>query len=244
MIPPIIHYCWFGKSKMPQLAKECIESWKKHNPEFQIMEWNESNSPISQFPFAKQAFENQKWAFVSDVIRLWALKTYGGIYLDTDVEVLKSFQNLLENNTIAGYEKDLNLLQTAVIGASPNSEWINDCLSIYENLSFSSERDIMSQLVNNRLLSKLVQDKGIILNHKFHNSDYITIYPSDYFCPMSYNSHLIEKTKNTYCIHYYSFSWSKPQTLKGYIRCAMINLLGEKRFRLTINLIRKFLHLC
>lgn len=241
MIPTIIHYCWFGTNKKPRLANECIESWRKMNPDFTIMEWNESNSPINDYPFAKEALKEKKYAFVSDIIRLWALKTYGGIYLDTDVEIIKPLNELLHTNNITGYEKDTNMLQTAFMGAEKNDKWINDCLSLYESLHFSSNQSEMRNLVNNILLSKMLEKKGVLLNGEYFTSNYVTIYPHDYFCPMSYGTHFIEKTENTYCIHYYSFSWSKPETLKGYIRVFIINLIGEKVFRNSVNIIRKVL---
>lgn len=243
MIPKIIHYCWFGKSPLPKLAKECIKSWKKYCPDFVIKEWNETNSPIHLFPFAKQALEAKKWAFVSDVIRLYALYTEGGIYMDTDVELIGPLYPFLNHRSFTGYEKDSNILQTAIFGAEPKSQWTADWLKLYNNLSFSPERDIMATLVNNILISKYLIEKGINLDGKLFHSDYITIYPHDYFCPMSHITHFISKTHNTVCIHYYTFSWVKPQTIKGYIKIFLTKCIGEKLFREYVNKIRIFFHL-
>lgn len=243
MIPKIIHYCWFGKSPLPKLAKECIQSWKKYCPDFVIKEWNETNSPIHLFPFAEQALKDKKWAFVSDVIRLYALYTEGGIYMDTDVELMSPLYPFLNHRAFTGYEKDSNMLQTAIFGAEPQSQWIADWLKLYNNLSFSSERNIMATLVNNRLISKYLIEKGIDLDGKLFHSDYITIYPHDYFCPMSYGTHFITKTPNTICIHYYTFSWSEPETVKGYMKKVLTKYLGEKLFRKYVNKIRSILYL-
>lgn len=243
MIPKIIHYCWFGKSPLPRLAKECIKSWQKYCPDFVIKEWNETNSPIHLFPFGEQALKAKKWAFVSDVIRLYALYTEGGIYMDTDVELIAPLYPFLNHRTFTGYEKDSNLLQTAILGAEAQSQWIADWLELYKNLSFSAEKNIMDTLVNNRIISKYLKDKNINLDGKLFHSDYITIYPHDYFCPMSHNTHFISKTYNTVCIHYYTFSWVKPQTTKAYIKQFLVKCIGEKLFRKYVNNIRTLFNL-
>lgn len=238
MIPKIIHYCWFGGKHKPKLVRQCIKSWKKYNPDYILKEWNEGNSPIEKYPFAKQAFDKKKWAFVSDVIRLHALLNEGGLYLDTDVECLKSFDPLLENKLFTGYERDSNKLQTAVLGAEVNNPIVEKWLNIYLNISFSDDRKTMSLLVNNRLQTDSLLKMGIEMDGSAIETEMIKIFPSDYFCPMSYIDHSIKKTNNTFCIHYYSFSWTAPESLKGYLRNYLILILGEKVFRKTINYIR------
>ena len=106
MIPKTIHYCWFGGNPLPQLAKDCIASWKKYLPEYELVEWNESNFPFAQFPLAQEALENRKFAFVSDVCRLYAIKEFGGIYMDTDVEVLKPLDAFLHHAAFSGFENN------------------------------------------------------------------------------------------------------------------------------------------
>ena len=239
MIPKIIHYCWFGKNPLPKLAQQCLESWKKQCPDFQIKEWNETNSPIHLFPFAEEALKAKKWAFVSDVIRLYALYTEGGIYMDTDVELIRPLTPFLKLSNFTGYEKDCHILQTAIFGSEPNNPWIGDCLSRYKELTFSANRGSMSVLVNNRILSQVLKDKGVCLDGQPFSSDYVTIYPWEYFCPMSYGTHYIEKTPNTICIHYYTFSWSEPETFKGHIKKYIVRFTGEKNFRFIVNTIRK-----
>lgn len=239
MIPKIIHYCWFGGKPLPELAKQCIRSWKKYCPDFEIKEWNESNSPLHLFPFVEEAVKAKKWAFVSDVIRLYALATEGGIYMDTDVELLKPLESFCIHHAFSGYERDSNKIQTAIMGAEPNAEWVLDNLSIYKKLHFDFNTIYYQSIINNYLLSDLLASKGLILDGKYYESDYVTIYPKDYFCPMSCGSHFIEKNENTVCIHYYSFSWADVITFKQHLRKQLIALLGEKRFRTIVNSIRK-----
>ena len=104
MIPKVIHYCWFGGNPLPELAKKCIESWKKFCPDYQIIEWNESNFDLNINTYVKEAYTAEKWAFVSDVARLYALVNYGGIYMDTDVEVLKPLDDILNFKAVSGFE--------------------------------------------------------------------------------------------------------------------------------------------
>lgn len=239
MIPKIIHYCWFGGAPLPKLAKQCIYSWRKYCPDFEIKEWNEANSPLDLFPFVEDAMKARKYAFVSDVIRLYALATEGGIYMDTDVELIKPLTPFLCHSAFSGYEKDSNKLQTAIMGAEANTLWIKDCLSIYRELRFDFNTIYYQAIINNYLLSELLIRKGLVLDGEFYDSAYITIYPKDYFCPMSCGSHFIEKTKNTVCIHYYSFSWADAITFKQRSRRFLIRMLGEKRFRMIVNCMRK-----
>ena len=243
MIPKIIHYCWFGKNPLPKLAKQCIESWKKQCPDYQIKEWNESNSPVHLFPFAEQALKAGKWAFVSDVIRLYALYTEGGVYMDTDVELIKPLDAFLDLNNFTGYEKDCPILQTAIFGSEPHDSWIGDCLEKYKELTFSPNRACMSVLVNNRILTQILKDKGVVFDGKPYSSDYVHIYPWEYFCPMSYGTHYIEKTEKTVCIHYYTFSWSEPETFKGHVKKFVVKYIGDKKFRAIVNAMRKTLRL-
>lgn len=244
MIPKIIHYCWFGGAPLPKLAKQCIRSWKKHCPDFEIKEWNETNSPLPLFPFAQQALEEKKWAFVADVIRLYALYTEGGIYLDTDVELLKPLTPFLHHQAFIGYEKDLNehgkkVLQTALIGSEPHGEWVTSWLKIYENKTFSVEQ--IRDFVNSSLIANEIRKKGIQLDGSLLSLPGLTIYPSDYFCPMSFQDRLIKLTPNTVSIHYFSFSWRNYDTYEARIKKILVDLLGEKAFRRLVNRVRKLL---
>lgn len=241
MIPKTIHYCWFGHKPYPKLMEQCIASWRKHCPDYEIKEWNEENAPLQLYPFAQDAINAGKYAFASDVIRLYALYSEGGIYLDTDVELLKSLDPLLNNSAFIGYEKDIpGRLHTAVMGAEKGNIWMERWLYFYLERDFSSRRRKMAQLVNTILITQDMQERGIELDGGYQELEGITLYPSSYFCPMSYGTHFIETTPETYCIHYFSFSWSEPETLKGHIRDIIISITGERFFRKVVNRIRSF----
>ena len=123
MIPKIIHYCWFGRGEMPPLAKKCIKSWKKYCPDYEIKEWNEDNFDLDMYPYAREAYDNRKFAFVTDVVRLYAIYTEGGIYMDTDVEVLKPLDSFLKHIAFSGYEND-TLVPTGIMASEKGAKWI------------------------------------------------------------------------------------------------------------------------
>lgn len=133
MIPKIIHYCWFGHGQMPELALKCIESWHRHMPDYKYMLWDEDNFDVNDHPYAKQAYESQKYAFVSDVVRLKALAKYGGIYLDVDFMVYKPFDDLLHYTAFAGFEGSKhNPVMMGVIASEPSGQWVTEQLMNYE----------------------------------------------------------------------------------------------------------------
>ena len=141
MIPKVIHYCWFGRGEKPALALKCIESWKKHLPDYEIKEWNEDNFDVNIIPYTKEAYQAKKYAFVSDYARIWILHKYGGIYFDTDVEVIKPMDDILQNGAFMGCEIDGGNNQIAInpglaIVASPNNPIYDDILNVYSNLNF------------------------------------------------------------------------------------------------------------
>ena len=204
-----IHYCWFGKAKLPKLAKKCIKSWKKYLPDYQIIEWNESNFDVNLTKFSKGAYEEKKWAFVSDVARIYALKKMGGIYFDTDMMITKEIDSeMLESNFFVGWESDINVA-VGVLGAKKGNEIINKLYKIYEEEEFDSA-DLFRVAIP-RLLTDLLReeydmknewDKNQILKEDTH------IYARDYFYPMSSDTSLEDMfTDRTCMIHYYSGSW-------------------------------------
>ncbi len=247
MIPKIIHYCWFGKAPLPKLTKQCIRSWKKHCPDFEIKEWNETNSPLHLFPFAQQALEEKKWAFVADVIRLYALYTEGGIYLDTDVELLKPLTPFLHHQAFIGYEKDINakgekVIQTALIGSEAHGTWVASWLKGYDGMTFHIDR--ITEYINSHLIADDLRQKGFTIDGSPLYLPDLTIYPDDYFCPMSFQSRFITLTPNTVAIHYFSYTWMEASNTWQYrLRKLLIDLLGEKAFRKLVNGVRKYLRI-
>jgi hypothetical protein len=205
----IIHYCWFGSKPLSKVAKKCIKSWKKYFPDYEIMLWNEENFDVNICPFVQQAYENQKWAFVADYARFWVLHEYGGIYMDTDMKVLKTFpKEILDNELFLGYE-DKHLINAAIVGAkSRRNKHLHNLLKQYDempgfdvNLIWSYAIPIRTTDYLRQLDSKIIKD-GVLL---VDNSIYI--YPRTFFYPINYDYSKKEYTKHTVAVHLYDASW-------------------------------------
>lgn len=209
MIPKVIHYCWFGKGEKPALVTSCLASWQKYLPDYRIVEWNEENFDINSYRYSAEAYREHKFAFVSDVCRLYALKSTGGIYLDTDVEFLKPLdKTMLSNEAFTGFEDNL-LLSSAIMGSVPDSRWINDLLAYYDNRSFYLPNGKPDTMPNTESITAFMKEKkGLLLNNSFQQLDsYCTIFPSEFFSPKSWKTLKIKATANTYCIHHFAASW-------------------------------------
>ena len=226
-IPKIIHYCWFGGNEKPKKVNKCIESWKKFMPEFEIIEWNESNFDINALQYTKQAYEMKKYAFVSDVARLNALNTYGGIYFDTDVEVFKNFTPLLNEKCILGFEEE-EYIATSMMAAEPNNTLINRFLKIYDNIPFLDEEGNIIEGTNVSKLTDLLVEKGLKRENIYQKlDDNISIYPKEYFSPYVYPYGIYQITDNSYCVHHFFVSWqSKTVLLKRYLKMVIAKLIG------------------
>jgi hypothetical protein len=216
MIPKIIHYCWLSGEEYPQDRKNNIASWKAMLPDYEFMLWDTKRFDISKSVWAQQAFENKKFAFASDLIRLHAVYTYGGIYLDTDVEVLKSFNELLILPYFIGAQFD-NLIEAGVFGSEKESSWILKCMQYYNDRSFIKENGVYDTLELPRVMKfQLEGIKNIIIMQntqvqkvKFllKSEDSLFLFPFEYFSAKNYESGKISITKNTYTIHYFNSSW-------------------------------------
>ena len=199
MIPKIIHYCWFGRGRMPALVLQCIESWKQHLPDYEIMVWNEDNFDVNLYRFAAEAYKERKYAFVADVCRLHSLKEVGGIYLDTDVEFLKPLpKQMLGHKAFTGFEDNL-LLSSAIMGSERNGEWINELLVHYENRSFYLADGSLDVRPNTEIITAFMKkNKQVRIDNTFQRlNNYCIIYPSTYFCPKSWKTLKVTTTKHT-----------------------------------------------
>lgn len=206
MIPKKIHYCWFGGNPLPELAIKCIESWKKYCPDYEIIEWNENNFDINYCEYVKEAYDAKKWAFVSDVARLYALVNYGGIYMDTDVEVLKSLDDILKYEAVSGFENE-HSVPTGLMGCKKNQELFKELLHEYNDIHFVRKDGTYDTTTNVVRITNICLKYGLKLNNSFQVVNGFALFPKDYFCPKDYVTKKINLTKNTYTIHHFDGSW-------------------------------------
>lgn len=207
-IPKIIHYCWFGDGEKTKLSQKCIQGWKNTLKGYEIIEWNEKNFNININRYVKEAYDCKKYAFVSDYVRLYALLNYGGIYLDTDVEVLRAFDSFLELEAFVGFE-DNELVSTAIIGAKRGNSIIEEWFNTYANRNFLNNGK-MNEVTNVRVFTNLLLKYGLIQNNTLQRikNNTITIYPTEYFSPLKFGSKIPKSTKNTVTIHWFEGTWT------------------------------------
>ena len=231
MIPKIIHYCWFGRSNLPSLATKCISSWKKYLPDYKLKLWNEDTFDISSVPFVKEAYESKKYAFVSDYVRLHALYHFGGIYMDTDVEVLRCLDDFLMLPGFSGFENDREV-STGIIACEKYNYWVKEQLVYYLNRKFILSNGRLDMTPNVVIISNIMEQNGFKLENGYQvYENCMHFFPKDYFCPKT-STGLINLTNNTFCIHHFSGSWEpiSAKIVKYFYR----NILGPK---LTNNLV-------
>ena len=235
MIPKIIHYCWFGKGDMPQLAKDCVASWHEYMPDWEYRLWNEDNFDINNNSYAKEAYQVGKYAFVSDFVRLWALEREGGVYLDVDFEVYKSFGDLLGYHAFSGIEGSKHHpVMMGVCASEPHGAWVTEMLEAYKNRCFivNGEPDYTTnvQYITSIMVANGFQQDGSEQDYKD-----LHVLPVDYFSPRKTTGEYIQ-TANTYCEHKGLASWSGRA--KGW-RFYLLRVLGQHNSVRLIKLKRK-----
>ena len=205
MIPKKIHYCWFGRGQMPESAKYYINSWKKELPDYELKLWNEDTFDINSNCYVKEAYESKKFAFVTDYVRLYALYTEGGIYMDTDVEVLRNLDIFLCHKAFSGFES-LNQVPTGIMGSEKGLSIIKELLDYYNDKHFIDENGNMDLTTNVDVITNYMLKKGLIPNNTYQEVDNFTFYEKEVFCPMKRS--IGEKySKETYTIHHFEGSW-------------------------------------
>jgi len=240
MIPRVIHYCWFGEAKKSKLVEHCLQSWRRVLPDYDIKEWNEYNFDISINRYCREAYECGKWAFVSDFVRLYVLYQYGGIYLDTDVEVLKPLDQFLGHAAFSGFE-DREHIPTGIMGAQAGNKWIGELLAYYRDRSFVMPDGTYDTTPNVKIITEMAkQYHGFVADNEYQIIKYdVHIYPQEWFCPFSYADGKLNITKNTYTIHYFAGSWlTKTQKARIKIRRWVAKNLGDD----VLNVLLKFKH--
>lgn len=211
MIPKIIHYCWFGGNPLPELAMKCIASWKRFFPDYEIKEWNESNFDFQSCEYAREAYEEKKWAFVSDYARFWILYYYGGIYFDTDVEVIKDMNDIIKKGAFMGCESIGTVAPGLGLGVNPGLGLYKEILEMYEEIHFRYEN---GRINNNTVVdytTKILKVHGLVNSNEIQEIAGVSVYPPEYFCPMSFHTGEIKVTANTRTIHHYTASWKSKE---------------------------------
>ncbi|MGG0275883.1 glycosyltransferase family 32 protein [Bacillus rhizoplanae] len=226
-IPRIIHYCWFGGKEKPDTVKRCIDSWKKNLSEYEMIEWNEDNFDINCNPYVKEAYKSRKFAFVSDYARVHVLYYFGGIYLDTDVEVFKSFNDLLCHDSFWGFEQE-NYIATSTIGAAKGNKLIKIFLDSYEEKSFIKEDGSHDDLTNVAIVTGILKTLGLKTNGEYQEIEGIgAFYPQTYFSPYDYINCRKFITENTYTMHHFYKSWLPPKArFKSTIKIIASKVIG------------------
>lgn len=215
MIPKVIHYCWFGRNPLPKSALKCIDSWRKFFPDYEIKEWNEDNFDVNIIKYTQDAYNAKKYAFVSDYARIWILYNYGGVYFDTDVEVISSMTDIIEKGPFMGFEIN-NSTENKIavnpglgIGSPSRLELYKDILDVYSNLNFWIGSKINLYAIV-RITTDILTINGLKNVDGAQTVNGITIYPSEFFNPLDSLTGRLNKTANTRTIHWYDNSWSSP----------------------------------
>jgi mannosyltransferase OCH1-like enzyme len=231
-IPKTIHYVWLGDQSLPPEDQKYIEGWQKLNPDFKLRRWTEKDIDLKKYPLVKKALDEKRWAFAADIIRMYAIYQEGGIYLDTDIELLKPLDNLLEHKAFACWESQF-WFTTAAFGAEKHSPWIGKVLKRYENGDPKQKINTDTYLKTVHSPSVYAKDIfGLELDGKTreYENGLLTL-SSDYFCPKHYMTGKMHKTKNTMAIHHYASTWhTTSERIKNALVRMVYKMFGAKNF--------------
>ena len=214
MIPKIIHYCWFGRNPLPLEAQKCILSWQKHCSDYEIKEWNESNFDINSCRYVNEAYKAGKWAFITDYVRLYVMVNYGGVYMDTDVELIKPIDEFLKLRAFSGFEGNCSI-STGIMGCEKGFPLFAELLHDYDKRNFINEDGTYDLTTNVETITKICITHGLVMNNKFQTVDGFTLYPFDYFCAKDFTDGLVKATENTHAIHHFAGSWVNKSMRKS-----------------------------
>lgn len=229
----LIHYCWFGSKEIPESDKKCIESWNKYLPDYKIMLWNEKSFNIDAHPFAKQAYEAKKYAFVSDYVRVYALYMYGGIYFDTDYLLIKDINPIIETGAILGCENS-HFVGTAIMIAEKGNWLMKEMIDYYDSVDFQMQNGDINAIPNTMILTDILENKGFVRG-KSWSCDDVKVYERSVFFPKKLEENKFDIRDETVGIHYFNGSWwsekeRKRSNSKIYNKLVRPLLRGVKKF--------------
>lgn len=231
MIPSKIHYCWFGNNPKSKLIEKCIASWRKYFPQWEIIEWNEQNYDVNKNAYISEAYRQKKWAFVVDYARFDILNREGGIFFDTDVEVLKQMpKELLEQKAFTGFESHKTINPGLVFAAEAKHPMLQEIMAVYEKKKFGEKIDgRMENIVD--IVTGILDKNGLQKNNTFQVVEGVAIYPMEYFCCFNHEIQDFEICKETISVHHYAASWS-PWYRRAYFKTIKITakILGKERY--------------
>ena len=229
MIPKIIHYCWFGGKPLPKSAEKCIASWKKYLPDYDIKRWDESNFDVNAIPYTREAYAACKYAFVSDYARFWILYHYGGVYFDTDVEVIRPIDDIINRGGFLGVESNRNGIYTVNPGlgfaATQGTAVIGEMMNLYSTFHFINTDGALDLKNIVEITTEYLSARGLRNTDEIQQCCGFTIYPKDYFCPIDYDTRELKITENTRTIHHYAESWVPRSTR---FKNALSRLFGKR----------------
>ena len=227
----IIHYCWFGGNPLPELAIKCIDSWRKYCPEYKIIEWNETNFDINCCAYVREAYDAKKWAFVSDYARFKILYEHGGLYFDTDVELIKPLDEVISKGAFMGREEESSASVAPGLGMGANSglDLFKELLESYHSRHFINEDGTYNQKTIVEYTTEILLTHGLKNSEEIQLIAGVYIYPKEYFCPMDYASGELKITNNTYSIHHYSASWHSEKERYAFLLQRKFNKIFSKR---------------
>lgn len=219
---------------MPELAQKCIASWHKFMPEWEYKLWNEDVFDVASVPYVKEAYEARRFAFVTDYVRLYALYHEGGVYMDTDVEVLKPLDDLLYLSAFTGYEGSKTMPPvTGIMASEANGMWVREQLDSYDNSHFIQRDGSLDLTTNTIRISRIMRDNGFVQDGKYKIYKDLHVFPVEYFCPRQTTGEYL-RTENTYCDHHFMGTWNDNKS-----KSVLSELIGQKNMTRLIKLKRR-----